>query len=109
MIRESDQADLIRRFDDRVRQAVDCSKALNYNPTAFVSMVGEHGYLGATQILLRADRPQTGFERLWSLGRLDLTMEWIALEREFRELFTDKERAVARHRLAEVDCIGPPT
>ena len=100
-IATSNMADLTRRFEDRMRKAYICAKSLGYNPGAFAGMVAEHGWIGATRILLRTGPPQAGFERLWSLDRLDLTVECIVLEPEWRGLF-DEELAVARQRLDDV-------
>ena len=95
--------DLTRRFDERMRRAYLVAKSLGYDPIAFARMTAEHGWLGAARILLRDGPPQAGFERLWSLGRLDLTVESVALEDEWRGLFTEEELAVARQRLEDLN------
>ena len=96
-------ADPTERFEKRMREAYVTAKSLGYDPKAFASMIVEHGFVGAARILLRPGTPQAGFETLWSMGRLDLAVESIVLEADWGELFTDKELAEARRRLAELE------
>ena len=42
------------------------------------------------------------------MGLLGLSVEWIALEADWRELFTNEERGVARYRLTRAGSSGPP-
>ena len=42
------------------------------------------------------------------MGLLGLSVEWIALEADWRELFTNEEKGVARHRLTRAGSSGPP-
>ena len=89
-------------FRDRilrdVRQAKD---RYNYNPTYFLRMIGDMGEVEAVKALLCKKEPSEGFTKLWELGRLDLTAEYLVLEDEFRELFTEEERDIARRRLTD--------
>ena len=101
----SETLDLTRRFEDRMRKTYACAKSLGYDAKAFAGMVAEHGWLDATKILLRPGPPQAGFETLWRLDRLDLTVESIVLEDEWRELFADEELAVARQRLEDLGAL----
>lgn len=78
---------------------VEASK-LGYYPTRFRQMVEEYGGLAAAKQLLSGETPSDGFERLWELGRLDLTVECLALREPWRRLFTDEELREAERRLA---------
>jgi hypothetical protein len=71
----------------------------NYNATYFLRMVSEMGGLEAAKRLLSTDAPQYGFTKLWERGRLDLSVEYLVLKREFRNLFTKDELKTARERL----------
>jgi hypothetical protein len=42
-----------------------------------------------------------GFEKLWEKRRLDLSVETLVLNTDFKELFTEEERIIAKTRLAE--------
>lgn len=98
----ADMSGLEERFEERMRRAHAETKDLGYNPTAFTGMVAEHGFLGATRRLLRPGSAQSGFERLWAMRRLDLTVESVSLEPEWRDLFSDQELVEARRRLEEL-------
>ncbi|MEU8802274.1 DUF262 domain-containing protein [Spirillospora sp. NPDC048819] len=72
-----------------------------YNASAFLSMVTEHGGVGAAKILLASPTITDGFTALHERGRLDLTVEAHALDPRFMPLFTEDEQDRARHRLTE--------
>jgi hypothetical protein len=76
-------------------------KECNYNAKIFLTMVVDHGGLEAAKILLSSDAPQYGFEKLWEYGRLDLTMEALALRPQYRSLFSDQELKMAEKRLRD--------
>ena len=57
--------------------------------------------MAAAQRLLLSGDVQSGFEKLISMGRADLTVEQAVLEERWAELFTDAERAAARWRLEQ--------
>jgi len=71
----------------------------HYNATYFLRMVSEMGGLRAAKRLLSADASQYGFTKLWERGRLDLSVEALALDHRFRSLFTGRELNVAKNRL----------
>jgi len=69
-----------------------------YRPTYFQNMISERGGLSTAQALL-VGKPSDGFTKLYMLGRLDLSVEVVALDPKWRSLFTDAELAEARRRL----------
>lgn len=55
---------------------------------------------GVAHYLLSSDDIQIGFERLWEMGRLDLTVEYVgAHECKYHSLFSEEELARAKQRL----------
>jgi len=70
-----------------------------YNATRFLQMVANDGGLKAAKKLLATPYPSDGFVELWENRRLDLSMENLVLNPEYRSLFTDQEIEIARERL----------
>lgn len=70
-----------------------------YNPTYFLAMVAEHGPAEASRRLIRSKEASDGFTRLWEAGRLDMTVEAMALLPWYAGLFDDDDRELARRRL----------
>jgi hypothetical protein len=64
-------------------------------------MLHEHRGLETARILLHASKVSEGYVALWERKRLDLTVECLILTDEWRSLFSDGEREIARNRLAE--------
>lgn len=79
----------------------DGTVARGYWASYFLRGVRNHGGPAYARRLLRAQGTTEGFRRLTEERRLDLTMEALVLKPEFAELFTDDDRQVAAHRLAE--------
>lgn len=55
---------------------------LGYRPTRFLQMVENLGGRQAAKHLLSSEAPASGFERLWDLGRIDLTVESLVLQEQ---------------------------
>lgn len=72
---------------------------LGYRPTRFLQMVESLGGLQAARQLLSSEAPASGFERLWELGRIDLTVESLVLQEQWAHLFTEQELQEAERRL----------
>jgi hypothetical protein len=103
MARRDIELDLEAAFRKGVRRC----NALGYNPAYFVRMLDEHGALLTARQLIAAGSVSEGFERLWELGHLELTVEAIVLRPEFASLFTERELRVARRRLEELGYDAP--
>ena len=59
-----------------------------YNPNYFLQMLNTYGgYETAKRLLSDPDKLHEGFIKLWSLGRLDLTVEHLVLQDPWRRLF----------------------
>lgn len=72
-----------------------------YWASYFLRGVRNHGGPDYAHQLLRKQGTTDGFQRLRQEGRLDLTMEALVLRPEYTELFSEEERSVAAHGLAE--------
>lgn len=72
-----------------------------YWASYFLRAVRHHGGLAYAHQLLQQEGATDGFQRLTEEGRLDLTMEALVLKPEYADLFSDEERRIAAHRLAQ--------
>lgn len=81
-----------------------------YRAHSFRSMVLEHGGKETADLLLAKTNVADGFTELFMRGpeHLAISVEYLVLCNPWRELFTDEQLAVARHRLNEVKCLLPP-
>ena len=70
-----------------------------YNATRFLQMLAELGGMETARRLLSTDEPQIGFTELWEARRLDLTVEALVLQPEWRDLFSSDQLECARSRL----------
>jgi len=96
--------ELERRFHRAMLTICErAQRECNYNPLWFRRMLSDYGGVKTAKRLLARRGAQSGFTRLQSCGRLDLTVEAHVLRPEFRSLFAEDERREARDRLAEVD------
>jgi len=94
--------DLESRFDDAMMNVY--RRALNdchYNATRFLQMLYDHRGLETARLLLHASGVSEGYVALWERKRLDLTVEALILMAEWRPLFSEEERDIARRRLSE--------
>jgi hypothetical protein len=74
-------------------------REIGYTPTRFIQMVGEYGGVEAVHPILRGRDSSEGFTTLWEHRRLEMSCEAYVLLPWYANLFSEKERAVARHRL----------
>lgn len=72
---------------------------VGYKASRFLQMLADHGGLETAQILLHSDGVSDGYIALSQSGRLDLTVEFLILDSEWDELFSEEERAIAKRRL----------
>jgi len=76
-------------------------KSRGYNPTGFLVMIAQGGSAVTVAKRLFSDPRHTsyGFERLWEMGELGRTVEFVANLPWFSDLFTEDELDEARSRL----------
>ncbi len=93
--------ELARRFQQHVLADVDYLKSRGYNPTQFLGMIAQSGSAVAVAKRLFSDPRHTsyGFERLWEMGELGRSVEFVANLPWFRSLFTEDELDEAQSRL----------
>src|SRR5579872_3670880 len=94
--------ELEARFDDAMMVLYQRARdECNYKASYFLQMLHEHRGLETARILLHASNVSEGYVALWERHRLDLTVESVILADEWRALFSEEERSIARNRLAE--------
>src|SRR6266567_3322252 len=98
----SPEQELARRFHLHVLADVEHLKTRGYNPARFLSMIAENGtaVTVAKKIFANPHRTFYGFERLWEMGELGRSVEFVANLPWFQPLFTDRELEAGRTRLA---------
>lgn len=92
-----ERARLEADFGRRMHQLYQDAAREKYFATAFLGMLGDRGGLAAAQHCLASQTD--GFTRLWEMGRLDLSVEFVVLQPRWRPLFTPAELDQARNRL----------
>jgi hypothetical protein len=80
----------------------------DYWPTLHLQMVTQHGGVEAAQLMVTSQQLPDGYSRLWELSRLDLSVEALILQPQWRPLFTDDGLQQATQRLAASGYHLPP-
>lgn len=96
-------ADLERQFDFAMLDIYKRARAeINYTPSVFYRMLTEMGGIATAKQLINAPQPSDGYTRLYTEGRLDLTVEAVVVENsKWHALFTEDELGRARKRLKD--------
>ena len=89
--------DFEERVDDSIREMI----SIGYKPQAFITMRITHGTIIAIKKLINSQEVPSGFTNLWKRKRLDLSMENIIQEDDWKDLFTEEDRLVAKKRLKD--------
>ena len=88
------------RFDAAMLEVYAAAmREVGYAARRFLAMVRGRGGLEAARQLLAKPGISEGFRRLAEARKLDLTMEFQVLTPEFAQLFSEREREIARERL----------
>ncbi len=76
---------------------------VGYNATRYLQMLHDHRGLQTARILINAAQPSEGYTALWERGRLDLTVEALVLQAQWKALFAQEPELLhrAHSRLAE--------
>jgi len=80
----------------------EMKRVLHYNPSRFVLEIHKKGVVEAAKALVATGsetRIQSGFTQLALAGRLDLCIENLIVQPQFRDLFTPLERQEANRRI----------
>jgi hypothetical protein len=71
-----------------------------------LAMIVKSGSFGAAKSLLNKQPVQVGFRGLRRLKRLDLTVEHLVIQPEWRSFFSEKEISIATRRLGTKSASG---
>ena len=96
------QKQLIDDLHKAMLKIYDDSKAVGYTPSKFRQMVANEGGLNTAKKLINSKQLSDGFTKLEELGRLDLTVEALVLQRKYRPLFNNEELYIAKDRLMQL-------
>lgn len=89
------------RFTNFLREkAMEAERTIGYRPTYFLGMLESMGGYRTAVRLLAAKDVSDGFAKLWEGGRLDLTVEALAVESEWRTIFDSELLKLAERKLA---------
>jgi len=92
--------EMAERFDAAMLEVyASAMREVGYPARRFLAMVRGRGGLEAARQLLSKPGVSEGFRRLAEARKLDLTMEYQVMTAEFSQLFSDRERQIARDRL----------
>lgn len=94
------RAALERDFEKAMYKIYDDAKDAGHTAHRFRELVSEYGGVQAASMLI-ANSPSTGFVALWELGRLDLTVEALVLQKKWSPLFTEAQKKRALRMLKE--------
>lgn len=99
------------QFHAAMLNIYECAARLKppYRATRFLQMVQGSGGKAAADQLLSGANPSAGLTELFLRGRenLELSVEYLVLQKPWTGLFADEQLAVARKRLLEVG-VTPP-
>lgn len=76
-------------------------RSVGYWPHRFLQKVKRSGGIASAKYWLLKPGVSEGFKRLAKEKKLELAMENLILRPEYKELFSEDDRAVARRRLTE--------
>src|ERR1035441_5264030 len=95
------ERELTQRFHQHVLADVDDLMSRGYNPTQFLRMIAQSGSAVTVAKKLFSDTRHTsyGFERLWEMGELGRSVEFVANLPWYSALFTDGELSEAKSQL----------
>jgi hypothetical protein len=97
-----DQSQRARRFDAAMLELYETwRREVRYTANRFRQMIGRRGGVETARRLLGKPDVSSGFLKLKEAGRLELTMEYLILQRDFTSLFSFEERGIARGRLID--------
>lgn len=78
-------------------------REVNYTASIFLQMLYDNRGLDTARTLIYAEHPSEGYTALYELGRLDLTVEALVLQSQWRQLFADEPELLDRARRRLVD------
>ncbi|QCE42531.1 phospholipase D-like domain-containing protein [Psychroserpens sp. NJDZ02] len=96
------ESELEARFMETIKEANDLGAKIN--STNIISYIHNYGAIGGASRLIKlgTERLQSGFIKLWEIGRLDISFESIILQDKYRKLFSKDILEKAEKRLNEL-------
>ncbi|MCI8525255.1 MAG: hypothetical protein HFF17_04900 [Oscillospiraceae bacterium] len=88
-------------FAQALAARLDAAAACGVDQKRLRAQAARYGAVDCARALLGKGRPSDGFDALAEAGRLELTLEVLAVEDRFAPLFTDAEVNQALSRLLE--------
>ena len=87
---------------ETIKEANDLGAKIN--STNIISYIHNYGAIGGASRLIKlgTERLQSGFIKLWEIGRLDISFESIILQDKYRKLFSKDILEKAEKRLNEL-------
>ncbi|WP_051289863.1 HNH endonuclease [Paenibacillus massiliensis] len=95
----ADKYTLEQKLFEDMKSIYSEAKKIGYTPTRFMEMLANEGGLKVAKNLINSKQPSDGFNKLWELKRLDLTVEALILKSDYRKLFTENELDIVKDRL----------
>ena len=96
--------------DDLKRELLNaveiCISNYSYRPSYFLQMLENYGAVNTAIKLVTTPKLHEGFEKLYFLKRLDLTIEAVILRNPYNQLFTKDVLDFAAKRLKALGYIG---
>lgn len=100
---EQEYANLELELENDLIKALDESKKLHakVNFDFVLKFIKSYGGIGAGKRLMNTglDKIQSGFLKMWELGRMDLTFESIISKPKYKDLFDERTISIALERL----------
>jgi hypothetical protein len=93
---DANNPELVKKLRRAVHETYDMLERMGH---ADREGLDEFGAVSMMHRYLKSPIIAQSFTRLWEMGRLNLSLEAIALRPEFKGLFSDEERKVAQDRL----------
>ncbi len=91
-----------RRFDAAMLEAYEAwRREIRHSATRFRQTLDKRGGVETARRLLGNPDVSSTFTKLQAADRLELTVEYLVLQRDFAPLFTFEERGTARRRLID--------
>ena len=93
---------LLRQFEKRLRDDAEEAVIIGYYPARFLQMLDNYPADEVARKLIASGDLQEGLKRLKREDRLDLALETVMQEKEFRRLFSEEEIKAAEWRLQQL-------
>lgn len=96
------EQDFLQEMKSIYLRAID---ECNYKSTRFMQLLNEIGAVKAAELLVSNPKFSAGISKLWELGRLDLSVEALVLNKKFQPLFSSSMLEKARLKLINLGYI----